>query len=346
LSGLKESHWVQLDDSTSVRRALTEILDLKDIANFCLACFYPPKEKTSNSDKPKSQLDFHHYARKPSNRKNRPNFYDLLMNLLSKSSPRSATIEDVSSIDKKDVKEMPNQNDIQDVLREIITSLMKKFEKEIILGKTHTMKYLIYLTLELKILRTMQQGKDRGLSSVHVISGLNRMIASDQNFTNIEDKEKLEIAFLLSELALDVQKNRGHVHKFDDEGILAGLQTIFVNAMKEENPMQVFIKNLETTEKYGFSENITEEHYKVFKGFFQQTLLRISIDQRIEMIKNIIEKIETETGYQKISNCFETLKFFLEIDSELRNKIEQGISLIKNEQNKNAIKEMISNLRK
>ena len=335
--GMKIRMGFELEDSMSVQKTLSEVVDFEDIANFCHAVFSTPDEKTSINDS-KSSSKVTPSPGKKFSKQTSSNLFDLLNQLFRLSitkTPKGSDNEKIRS------KTNSKQREIDDNIARLIERLIIKFEREVIPRSNILKRYSAYLVIGLKILKKLENSKLKGITTVHIISGLNRMIAGDQFFSDLEQKEKLEILLLLLELAKEVELNLGNPYKFDEEGILSGLQHTISQFLTNEKPFVSLIQNLETSEKYGFNIEISKDHTDILKNIFQEILLRMSVHERFEIPKKIIHDLDKNEHFELISSGYDTVKIFLEKDSEVRNKINNEIQFLENKQNIEFVKRII-----
>lgn len=339
--GMKIRIGFELEDSRSVQKSLVEIADFEDIANFCLALFSPDTEKIGDS----SSSDVSEVTPSPGKRsktKTSSGIFDLLNQLFRLSVKKMAQVDSDKSRATKTTQ--THQKEIDELISDLIDRMIIKFEREVMPKSNFVKRYSAYLVIALKLLKKLEDAKTHGISSVHVISGLNRMIAQDPSFSNLDYQEKIEVLFLLIEVAKEVKLGLQNPHKFDEESILSELKLVFSNYLKKDDPIEKISNELKNCEKYGLILEIGDAERNIIKEIFQQVLLRLSIHERLDYPKKLIHVLENETDSSKIASAYDTLKVFLEKDAELRNIINQETQFLENKHNVDAIKRIINEI--
>lgn len=337
--GMKIRTGFELEDSKSVQKALSEVVDLEDIANICFAVF-------SSSDEEKIG-DYNHqptHGRVPMPAKRTSTNPSLgildILNKLFRLTKRQIPKKSNSEV-KDGQKHTPETKEMDDLISELIQKLTNKFEKEISLKTTITKRYSIYLIIALKLIKKINAGKTRGISSVSSISGLNNMIANDDSFAFFESEEKMEILYLLMILAKEAQHNLNIPYKFDDEAILSEFQPLILDYLKNDNPTHVLFEKLKQFQKYGF-DNLEDVDRSLLIEFFEEELVRLPILDCLEICKKKMHALDHETNYDKITSGYTTLRLFLARDSELRDRISYEIKSLESKQNMDTIRKIIS----
>lgn len=339
--GMKIRIGFELEDSRSVQKSLVEIVDFDDIANFCLALFSPDTDKIGDS----SSSDVSEITPSPGKRsktKTSSGLFDLLNQLFRLSVTRTPQ----GGSDKSHVTKttQAHQKEIDELISDLIDRMIIKFEREVIPKSNFAKRYSVYLVIALKLLKKLEDAKTHGISSVHVISGLDRMIARDPSFSDLDWQEKIEVLFLLIEVAKEVELGLHNPHKFDEESILSELKLVFSNYLKKDDPIEKISNELKNCEKYGLILEIGDAERNIIKEIFQQVLLRLSIHERLDYPKKLIHVLDNEIDPSKITSAYDTLKIFLEKDVELRDKINQETQFLENKQNVDAIKRIINKI--
>lgn len=336
--GMKIRTGFELEDSKSVQKALSEVVDLEDIANICFAIFSSSDEKIGDYDHPTS----HERVPMPAKRTSTNPSLGILdiLNKLFRLTKRQITKHPPSEV-KAGQKHTPETKEMDDLISELIQKLTNKFEKEISLKTTITKRYSVYLVIALKLIKKINAGKTRGISSVSAISGLNNMIAYDDSFAILDPEEKMEILYLLMILAKEAQHNLNIPYKFDHEAILSEFQSLVLDYLEKDNPTHVLFEKLKQSQKYGF-DNLEDTDRSLLTEFFEETLVRLPIPDCLEICKKKMHALDYETNYDKITSGYSTLRLFLAKDSAFRDRISYAIKSLGSKQNMDAIKKIIS----
>jgi HKD family nuclease len=336
--GMKKRTGFELEDSKSVQKSLNEVTDFEDIANFCLTLFSSEIEKIGDTPKTRTSKSSPSLGKKTTS-KTSSGITDLL-NKLFRLSVNKTTKNTSAKIDS--TNNPSKVKEIDEILSDLIKRLITKFERDIIPKTNFTKRYSAFLVISLKLLKNFSQGQFRGISSVHVISGLNQMIVNDPDFDNLDNIEKFEILYLIIELAKEVSQNLSNPHKFDEEAILMKLKPIIVDYIQKTNPIMSIIQDLDNSEKYNFTKNISNEYHDILKELFQQIFIRFKIIEKFEFSKKLIYELDHENDYKKMSSGYDKLKLFLEKDYELRDKLKFEMKNLENQQNIIALDRIIS----
>lgn len=336
--GMKKRTGFELQDSKSVQKSLNEVVDFEDIANFCLTLFSSEAEKIGDTTKTRTSETLPSLGKRTTS-KTSSGIIELLNKLFRLSVNK--TTKNIST-KTNSTKNTSKEKEIDEILSDLINRLIKKFERDIIPKTNFTKRYSAFLVISLKLLKKFSQGQIRGISSVRVISGLNQMIAHDTDFNNLDNAEKFEILFLIMELAKEVSQNLSNPHKFDEEAILMGLKPVIIDYIPKVNPIMSIIQDLDQSEKYSFTKNLSNEYNDILKELLQQIFLRFKLHEKFEFSQKLIHELDHENDYEKISFGYEKLKLFLEKDSELKDKIKSEMKYLENQQNIEAIDRIIS----
>jgi len=346
--GMKIRTGFELEDSKSVQKALSEVVDFEDIINLCFTVFSSPDEKMGDYEPHDPRPRIPMPGKRTSTNSNL-GILDILNRLfrlsvrqISKHPTDVKSEQKPSTSDVKvEQKHTPETKEIDDLISELIKKLTNKFEKEISLKTTFTKRYSVYLVIALKLIKKLNTGSTCGMSSVSVISGFNNMIANDTSFSVLTNTEKIEILHLLIILAKEAENNLNIPYKFDDKAILSEFQPLILNYLEKDNPVESLFQELNQSEKYGF-DNIEDSDRNLLTGFVQQGLLLLPISDRLEFCMKIIRALEHETNYKKIILRYDNLRLFLSKDYELRNKISNEIKSLENQHDIDAIRKIIS----
>jgi HKD family nuclease len=339
--GMKVRTAFELEDSKSVQKALTEIVDLEDIANLCFSLFSPHDEKIGDYEVRGLGTKTPLPGKRTSSSANM-GIIELLNRLFRLSAKQ---VSKDTNYDKTKQRHASEPKEINDLLSDLILKLTEKFEREISLKTSFTKRYSVYLVIALKLIKKLDTGKTRGISSVSVISGLNSMVANDASFTTLDFKEMLEILSLLIILVKETENNLNIPYKFDDEGILAKFRPLILKYLYSDDSVDALSKELIQSERYGF-DNMSDIDQHIVTEIFMQELQRLPVTDCLEVCKKIIQQLDYENNYSKIELGYSKLRLFLSKNHTLRDRILSELKYLKNKQNIDAVKRIISELSK
>ena len=172
--------------------------------------------------------------------------------------------------------------------------------------------YSLFSVTLLKIIRTLDADKKRGLLSAHAINILNQMFVKHPvEYKKIEIRDPLRFVFVITELVMDVERNLSKNYEFD-EILLRQISPLMQRYyMKFDNALSQIIDEFNKTSKFRLTVSIGERHEEIVKTFLQYGMFQLLLEDKISRAKNTIEKIIHEKNdsvalehYKVLKLCF------------------------------------------
>lgn len=155
--------------------------------------------------------------------------------------------------------------------------------------------YSLFSVTLLKIIKTLNADKKRGLLSVHAISILNNMFVKHPiEYKKIETRDPLKFVFVITELAIDTERNLSKDYVFDIILLRQIVPLMQRYHMRYDNALLQIIEEFNKMSKFRLTVSIGERHQEIVKIFLQYGMIQLPLDDKISRAKNIIEKIICE----------------------------------------------------
>jgi hypothetical protein len=178
--------------------------------------------------------------------------------------------------------------------------------------------YSLFSVTLLKIIKTLDADKKRGLLSAHAINILDKMFMRyPVEYRKISIRDPLGFVFVLTELAIDAEKNLSKPYEFDIillRQITPLMQRYY---MKFDNALLQIISEFNKMPKFRLTVSIGEKHNEIVKTFLQYAMAQLSLVDKISRAKNILEKIVVDDNDSTILEYYHLLKLCYG-DEELR----------------------------
>ena len=172
--------------------------------------------------------------------------------------------------------------------------------------------YSLFSVTLLKIIKTLDADKKRGLVSAHAINVLNQMFVKyPVEYKKVEIRDPLRFAFVMTELVMDTERNLSKTYEFD-EILLRQISPLMQRYyMKFDNALSQIIDEFNKMSKFRLTVSIGERHEEIVKTFLQYGMFQLSVEDKISRAKNTIEKIIHEKNdaitleyYNVLKLCF------------------------------------------
>jgi len=177
--------------------------------------------------------------------------------------------------------------------------------------------YSLFSVTLLKIIKTLDVDKKRGLLSAHSINILNNMFMKHPvEYKKIETKDPLKFVFIIIELAIDTERNLSNHYEFDVillRQIMPLMQRYY---MKYDNAILQINDEFTKISKFRLAVSIGERHKEIVKIFLQYGMSNLPIRDKISRAKNILEKIIQENDDSIVLEYYNLLKLCFD-DKEL-----------------------------
>ena len=234
-----------------------------------------------------------------------------------------------------------------DQIPKILDEFMDNFENECLKEGNGTAKnYSIFSVTCYKIIRTLDSGKQRGLLSAHILNRLNKMFVNHPvKYSKQAIHDPLGLLFVISELAIDIDKNLAIPYEFDKsilEQMVPFMERYYVQYF---DTIGQILNEFSNMPKYKLIVEIGDSHKQLVKKFLNFSLSKIPLEIKIEQVKSILEKIITEETDSVALGYYENLKLVFS-DKELKSHLVKIAKSIPKTSRRfaNTILEEISNL--
>jgi hypothetical protein len=223
-------------------------------------------------------------------------------------------------IDSSSIKQINFRNiKPEEQIQKILDEFMDDFEKQC-LGKNNgsAKNYSLFAVTSYKIIRTLNEGNKRGLLSAHAINRLNKMFVKYPVKYGVQAiRDPLGLIFVITELAIDIEKNLGKQFEFDEillRQIMPFIQRYYIQS---ENPFIGILNEISSMPKFKLTIQIGDNHKKFVKKFLDYGIIRIPLEDKINKAKFLLEKIINEEDDTISLEYYNTLKITF-ADSQLR----------------------------
>ena len=169
--------------------------------------------------------------------------------------------------------------------------------------------YSLFSVTLLKIIKTVNADKKRGLLSAHGINILNNMFVKHPvEYKKIEIRDPLRFVFVIIELAIDAEQNLSKNYEFDI--ILLRQITPLMQRyhMKYDNALLQINNEFNKMSKFRLTVSIGERHKEIVQIFLQYGITQLPLEDKISRAKNIIEKMIFEDSDAVVLEYYNLLK--------------------------------------
>ena len=193
--------------------------------------------------------------------------------------------------------------------------------------------YSLFSVTLLKIIKTLDADKKRGLLSAHAINVLNKMFVKyPVEYKKRAIRDPLGLVFVITELAIDAERNLSRPYEFDITIPLQIAPLMQRYHMEFDNALVQIIEEFNKMPKFRLTVLIGERHKEIVKKFLQYGIIQLPLENKIARAKNIIEKIIYEKNdsitlehYNMLKLCYndkELCPYLAEI-AKTKNKTER-----------------------
>ena len=180
-----------------------------------------------------------------------------------------------------------------DQIPKILEEFMNDFEIQCLEKNGASAKnYSLFSVTLLKIIKTLDADKKRGLLSAHAINVLNKMFVKyPVEYKKSAIRDPLGLVFVITELALDAERNLSRLYEFNTTILLQIAQLMQRYHMKFDNALLQIINEFNKMPKFRLTVSIGERHKEIVKKFLQYGIIQLPLENKIARAKNILEKI-------------------------------------------------------
>jgi len=207
----------------------------------------------------------------------------------------------------------------EDQIPKILDEFANNFEIQCLEKNGASAKnYSLFSVTLLKIIKTLNANKKRGLLSAHGINILNKMFVKHPvEYKKIEIRDPLRFVFVIIELVIDAEQNLSKNYEFDIILLRQIMPLMQRYHMKYDNALLQITDEFNKMSKFRLTVSIGERHQEIVKIFLQYALIQLPLEDKISRAKNIIEKIISEENDSVVLAYYNLLKLCFN-DKELR----------------------------
>lgn len=175
----------------------------------------------------------------------------------------------------------------------ILEEFMNDFETQCLEKNGASAKnYSLFAVTLLKIIKTLDADKKRGLLSAHAINILNKMFVKYPiEYSKRAIRDPLGLVFVITELAIDAERNLSRPYEFDITILLQIAPLMQRYHMEFDNALLQIMEEFNKMPKFRLTVLIGERHKEIVKKFLQHAIIQLPLENKIVRAKNIIEKI-------------------------------------------------------
>ena len=206
----------------------------------------------------------------------------------------------------------------------ILEEFVNNFEIQCLKNSGASAKnYSLFSVTLLKIIKTLDADKNRGLLSAHAINVLNKMFVKyPVEYKKMEVRDPLRFVFVITELVVDAERNLSKDYEFDVillRQVVLLMQRYYV---KFDNALLQIIDEFNKMSKFRLTVSIGERHKEIVKTFLQYGMAQLPLENKIDRADNILEKIIHEKNDSDALEYYNMLKLCYP-DEELRPHLTQ-----------------------
>ncbi len=169
--------------------------------------------------------------------------------------------------------------------------------------------YSLFSVILLKIIKTLNADKKRGLLSAHSINILNNMFVKHPvEYKKIEIRDPLRFFFVMIELAIDAERNLSKNYEFDIILLRQIVPLMQRYHMKYDNALLQINDEFNKMSKFRLTVSIGERHKEIVQIFLQYGISQLPLEDKISRAENIIEKIILEDSDSVVLEYYNLLK--------------------------------------
>lgn len=152
--------------------------------------------------------------------------------------------------------------------------------------------YSLFSVTLLKIIKTLNADKKRGLLSAHGINILNKMFVKHPvEYKKIEIRDPLRFVFVIIEIVIDSEQNLSKNYEFDEILLRQVMPLMQRYHMKYDNALLQITEEFNKMSKFRLTVSIGDRHQEIVKIFLQYAMIQLPLKDKISRAKNIFEKI-------------------------------------------------------
>lgn len=236
--------------------------------------------------------------------------------------------------------------DQKDQIPKIIDEFILDFQNESLKKDSSAKSYSLFGITLLKIIRTLDEDKNRGLLSAHAINRIQKMFMTYPVFYGKKQtRDPLGLVFSIIELVLDTERNLNKKYEFDPiivQQIIPFMQKCY---LRYSNPLGDLMADFEKMPKFRINTVIDDSYRNILLEFFKDSILSIPVNEKIKKTGELLDWIHSE-GVDHVSlQYYDVLKISFKDKDVVQHLASKAKSLSKtNKRFTNTILEEISNL--
>lgn len=177
--------------------------------------------------------------------------------------------------------------------------------------------YSLFSVTLLKIIKTLDADKKRGLLSAHAINILDKMFVNHPvEYKKRAFRDPLGFVFVIIELVIDAERNLSKPYEFD-EIMLRQISPLMQRYhMEYDNALLQIIAEFNKMPKFRLTVSIGDRHKEIVETFLQYGLVQLSLENKISRADNLLDKIISETNdsvaledYNMLKLCYVDKEF-------------------------------------
>ncbi len=169
--------------------------------------------------------------------------------------------------------------------------------------------YSLFSVTLLKIIKTLNADKKRGLLSAHGINILNNMFVTyPVEYKKIEIRDPLRFFFVIIELVIDAERNLSKNYEFDIillRQIVPLMQRYY---LKYDDALLQINNEFNKMSKFRLTVSIGERHKEIVQIFLQYGIAQLPLEDKISRAKNTLDKIILEDSDSVVLEYYNLLK--------------------------------------
>ncbi len=195
----------------------------------------------------------------------------------------------------------------------ILDEFMNDFEIQCLQKNGATAKnYSLFSVTLLKIIKTLEADKKRGLLSAHAINVINKMFVKHPvEYNKRAIRDPLALVFVITELAMDAERNLSQPYEFDITIPLQLAPFMQKYHMDYDNALLEIIEEFNKMPKFRLTVLINQRYKEIVTKFLQFGICKLSLEDKLSRAKNLLEKITHEKNdsislehYNVLKLCF------------------------------------------
>lgn len=210
------------------------------------------------------------------------------------------------SIEKISFRNIPQEEQIPKILEEF----MNDFQEQCLAKNNASAKnYSLFSITCLKIIKTLDEGKKRGLLAAHAINSLDKMLTKfPVKYGKQAIRDPLGLVFAITELALDVEKNINRSYEFDETILIPLVLFLQRYYLQYDDSFSQILEDLADMPKFKMNIEIGNKHKEIIRKFLEYSIQKLSVEERVKKSQSILGIITAEEDDTRSMKYYEILK--------------------------------------